>query len=437
MTQGQEVNVNPRKTSKKSNSVQPRIKSPRTVYFSFCHPDLNPGGAQAVAKMLHDEHILQHGEGSSLFIAANINIGPNRSPGSNLLQLKEFEFLYITNSFDYVYFTNFDYHGQKEIVELVRSFNPTVLHFHHFMAFGTDLVQAVIDEIPAKTIYTIHEHMLVCHNDGHLLQRGNNKICNKVSMARCATCMPEYRYDYFHQRMAHFKRLMDRFDVVTAVSRFTADVIADSMALKEIKVIPNGPHLPVPEDTELKLDVVSVAYIGQVHRTKGVHLVVDALKEICEEDPESAKRLSLTIWGAFVLEDYKAQIEKGLEALASAGAKVKLGGVYDSTNLANVLADANVVVVPSMWPESYCLTLDEAISLGKAIVCSDFPAARERYNEGESLKFAPPGSSSGIKKAINEYLHAGAVNISSTRKFSFRSAADIFNLYNNIYTEQA
>src|SRR4051812_33816826 len=64
----------------------------RVVYFSFMHPDVVPGGAQLVAKRLHDAHLKQHGPESSLFVAAMVGGGPRRPEGSNIVQLAPREF---------------------------------------------------------------------------------------------------------------------------------------------------------------------------------------------------------------------------------------------------------------------------------------------------------------------------------------------------------
>lgn len=403
----------------------------RTVYFSFCHPEINPGGAQTIAKRLHDEHLRRHGADSSLFIAANIGGGPKRAAGTNLLQLERSEFLYITERFDYIYFTNHDYRGQLELIDLIESFAPTHLHFHHFMGFGMDFVQAVLKRLETATsIFTVHEHMLVCHNDGHLLQRSNSRICATSHPGRCATCMPEYRYDYFQHRLDHFQGVISRFDLVTAVSEFTANAISASIKTRRpIAVIPNGPFRVLPRARQISTSNLHVAYIGQIHRTKGVHILLKGIIDLVKRTPGYAPRLKATIWGSFVLPEYQQEIECLIDQLLTHGVNAKLGGTYDSSNLRNILSDANVVVVPSLWPESYCITADEAIAMEKILICSDFPAARERFNESESIRFVPPGSEVAISTAMEDLLDACSVAYSPTARFDFADQSDIFNRY--------
>lgn len=424
------MNAGNKKMRNKSESSQEGRISPRTVYFSFCHPDVSPGGAQAVAKRLHDEHVRKNGAGSSLFIGAMIGGGPKRSAGTNLIQVKSDEFIYVCDRFDYLYFTNYDYEGQQALIRLVESFDPTHLHFHHFMGFGVDFMFALLSSSKAKKIFTVHEHMLVCHNDGHLVQRNNNGICDGPHPARCATCMPEYRYDYFQHRLSHLASIVEMCDVVTAVSQYTADVIQRSIKTKEpIVCIPNGPFRTAVSQESVDTNVLNIAYIGQVHQTKGVHLLLAALESLVEINPEYAKRVSITIWGSIVQPEYRKKIEAQLARLHALEVRSKLGGVYSSSNLKNILHDANVVVVPSLWPESYCITADEAVMLGKILICTEFPAATERFESTESTVFVSPGSSVAIERAFEKLLKAGSVDISSNMKFSYESFSDIYDLY--------
>lgn len=272
--------------------------------------------------------------------------------------------------------------------------------------------------------------MLVCHNDGHLVQRNNNGICDGSHPARCATCMPEYRYDYFQHRLSHLASIVEMCDVVTAVSQYTADVIQRSIKTKEpIVCIPNGPFRTAVSQESVDTNVLNIAYIGQVHQTKGVHLLLAALESLVEINPEYAKRVSITIWGSIVQPEYRKKIEAQLARLHALEVRSKLGGVYSSSNLKNILHDANVVVVPSLWPESYCITADEAVMLGKILICTEFPAATERFESTESTVFVSPGSSVAIERAFEKLLKAGSVDISSNMKFSYESFSDIYDLY--------
>jgi len=418
----------------------------KAVYFSFCHPEINPGGAQAIAKKLHDEHIQRYGAGSSLFIAGSVGGGVKRSAGSNIIQVNKDEFLYITEQFDHVYFVNSDTVGQKDLLEIIASFSPDVLHFHHFMAFGIDFLLGAIRRFPkAKSIFTVHEHLLVCHNDGHLIQNGNNRICTDFHAARCATCLPTYRFDYFHHRLSHFEEVLSHFDVVTAVSQFTANVIGKSIKTKNpIIVIPNGPCHPsnkpqnyVPTET----DRLHIAYIGQIHRTKGVHTMLEGVKRFIEYSDTSSssasnkkqkqlqKNVAVTVWGAIVNEIYKGQINSLLGQLRDLGVRSNLGGVYAASNLKAVLSEANVVIVPSLWPESYCLTADEAIEHGKILICADFPAIRERFRESPSVRFVPPGNADAIARVLQDIHEAGIVNLYPDYINNFFSFDNIFTAY--------
>ncbi|MBG9388188.1 glycosyltransferase [Caenimonas aquaedulcis] len=406
--------------------------TPRAVYFSFMHPDLVPGGAQTIAKNLHEAHLRRHGPGTSLFIGAMVGGGPRRPAGSDIVQMAPQEFVYIAPNFDFEYFTNHDELGQVALLELVQSFGPTVLHFHHFMGFGIDFVQACLARFDATSVFTIHEHMLVCHNDGHLLQNNNNHICTEISYARCSTCLPQFRYDYFQHRMAHFARVIEKFDHVTAVSAFTAGLVGTALGLsKPVTVVPNGPIFRDRAVIDDDLSILRIAFIGQIHRTKGVHLLLESVLALCKMSSSVARRFDIGIWGNFVGDDaYRARIEQAVAELAALRVPVALHGAYDASDLPALLSDRNVVVIPSLWPESYCLTADEALQLGKILVCSEFPAIRERFAASDSTLYFPMGSAGGLRMRLQELLaRPPAPRSQVAAAQSFTSFEDIYNRY--------
>ena len=388
-----------------------------------------------MAKRLFDAHLRKHGPDSALFIGASIKEGPRRAAGSNLLQVAQQEFLYITESFDYLYFTNFDASGQSDLLRLIESFAPTTVHCHHFMGFGVDFLQALQAKLQVRTVFTLHEHMVVCQNDGHLLQRNNQRICRDIHAARCATCLPQYRYDYFQHRLDHMAGLVGAFDVVTAVSKFTADVVSSAIKTKApIVVIPNGPVDAVPAATSIDLRAgLNIAYIGQIHRTKGVHVLLEAMLMVAKRRPRQVDRMRVSVWGGILLEDYRQEIESLVQQLQDCGVFARLAGMYDSSNLRQVLSDANVVVVPSLWPESYCITADEAVMHGKVLLCSDFPAARERFEEGGSVRFFAPGSAVQLATQFEDLLGMQDVKVLSPFTYKYQSFDEIYDAYEEHY----
>ena len=111
-----------------------------------------------------------------------------------------------------------------------------------------------------------------------------------------------------------------------------------------------------------------------------------------------------------------------------------MNGAYDASDLPALLDDRNVVVVPSMWPESYCLTADEALQLGKILVCSDIPAIRERFAPSDSTLYFPMGSAGGLRARLVDLLsRTEARRIPITPSRSFSSFGEIYRLYTAVY----
>jgi glycosyltransferase involved in cell wall biosynthesis len=80
---------------------------------------------------------------------------------------------------------------------------------------------------------------------------------------------------------------------------------------------------------------------------------------------------------------------------------VELVGWLDGDGVAAQLAAAQIVVVPSMWPEAFGLTCLEALASGRAVVASAVGGLPDLVRDGETGLLVPPGDSIALAAAVN------------------------------------
>jgi len=377
----------------------------------YLHPHKVPGGQQRVAYDLFQQAASKFGRENSLFIASDFNSEPLRTAqSSRLVEVGPGEFVYVCRGYDFRFFTNFDFPGQLEMIRLLESFEPDVIHMHHFLGFGLDFISFVRAQLPGcRLVFTVHEFLSICHNNGHLRRKHDGGICGKVHAVDCQQCFPQERLDYFEHRKIFFGDMLSKFDGLSTVSEFARHTIEQNLPLKErVQVISNGPLRPREQAVRKRkfgsTDRCVIGFIGQVHPVKGVDLLLDAVSELVADGTVEARRIEVQIFGNLIDPAYREKLEARVAHTNGQSLKTTLRGVYSPTNLSSVFSDVDIVVVPSMWPESYCLTADEAILAEKTLVCANFPAVRERIRESKGTFFFESGSAKDLKRALVEAI---------------------------------
>jgi len=86
--------------------------------------------------------------------------------------------------------------------------------------------------------------------------------------------------------------------------------------------------------------------------------------------------------------DKDAAYSAQLRALAGANERIKFLGPFQRSELARVLADIDVLVVPSLWDEPYGLVVQEAFAAGTPVIGSRVGALPESItHESNGLLF--------------------------------------------------
>jgi len=105
-----------------------------------------------------------------------------------------------------------------------------------------------------------------------------------------------------------------------------------------------------------------VGFAGTLLRHKGAHVLVDAVASRPELPVE------LRLWGeSFHEDDY----ERELRALAADDPRISFLGRYDHAGFRELLAELDVLVIPSLWHENLPTTGLNAVAAGVPLIVSD------------------------------------------------------------------
>ncbi|MDP1571552.1 MAG: glycosyltransferase family 4 protein [Vicinamibacterales bacterium] len=159
---------------------------------------------------------------------------------------------------------------------------------------------------------------------------------------------------------------------------------------------------PSPE-TERAATPPRILYVGRVEERKGVHVLLDAFERVISPAlPEATLRIvgPHSYWDGAPSAYYR-----DVEARAAAHSRIELRGpTYVDDELAALYRDADVSVVPSVFPEALGLTALEAQASGVPVVVSNAGGLPETVSPGESGLVFENGSADGLGRAVLELL---------------------------------
>lgn len=210
-----------------------------------------------------------------------------------------------------------------------------------------------------------------------------------------------------------YNSVMTKGERIIAVSRFVQDHIVNEYGVDvtKIRLIPRGVDLRVFDEKKLvpdriaqltKLwrlpdDHVPVIFCpGRISRIKGQHVLIDALAGL--KNMDFLCILAGTDTGH---EDYRERLEKQIIGHGLEG-KVRIADATQAMAEAYQLSD--LVVVPSIKPESFGRVAIEAQAMGRTVIATNHGGAKETIIPNETGYLVQPGDAAAMAEAIRYAL---------------------------------
>lgn len=291
--------------------------------------------------------------------------------------------------------------------EHLAALRPDVVHFHHLAVWGSRCLVAA-REAGARVLVTLHDYHLLC--DASTLLRPDGELCTAGLKGDCSACLrrhtlwPERWGGAEPERIwpqaarARFER--HRIDlaaahVVISPSLFLASTFEQAgfrpaHAFEILKAGYPGPlHAPRRRDLAQPL---RVGYVGGIYASKGVHVLVRAFRHLVGEPIE------LDVHGHLAwFPDYVAELRRAAE-----GSTIRFRGPFDPGGVDAVLAELDVLVLPSLWYENMPITIHEAYRHGIPVIVSDLGGMAEAVEHGVTGLTFPRGD----ERALTERIRA-------------------------------
>lgn len=335
-------------------------------------------------------------------------------------------------------------YASAPLAEAVRArleaWRPHVVHFHHVSCLSTTSIEAAHD-LGIAVVFTLHDYWLTCPRGQRV--RRDLSLCEKPTEVDCVDCMaaqlrirggyartrelwqrtkrlPKARLarsiyqriasrpfqdeqaaiEQIRARTAHVHSVAKSVGRFVSPSRWLRDAfVADGFPADRIRVLDNGYDRSAWQDAAVRRPRPSgsplrLAYLGTWIPTKGVDILIEAVRDL------GADEVTLDVHGFAVPYEGAEDYESRLRDRAADQPQIRLHGRYDPGDVPGLLANTDVLVVPSTWYENSPLTVHEAFLSGVPVIASDHGGLREFVRHGENGLTFPPGDVAALRALI-------------------------------------
>jgi len=280
---------------------------------------------------------------------------------------------------------------------LLRDEEPDVVHFQYL---GGGLSLGLVGEarrVGIPTVATLNDYWLMCPR-GQMMSR-EWRLCSSVVEAACAQCVSTPHEPLLHvlrpqsrqpsstptrtlrqelwvqrvrRRNRRARQVLNSMDALIAPSQFLRQKYVEfGVSPQRLSVLAYGMNTAkVGRRRTTPSGQLVFGYLGTWMPTKGVHVLLDAFRDIPETEAE------LRVYGAppnFHHDEYAAAIAQKAEGRKH----IRLLGRYSPDRVGEILAGLDVLVVPSIWHENAPLTIQEAFMAGLPVVTSNIGGMAE------------------------------------------------------------
>lgn len=346
--------------------------------------------------------------------------------------------------------TSFERHYRNEMIaekfgELLDEVKPDVVHIGHLVELSVTLVQEAKNRM-IPVVFTLHDFWLFCPL-GQLL-KPDLTLCHGPQIAECSKCVapqlattkglrkifhliqrvvPNFQerlgvqkilsvlYRHYAKlrlsrnenshvpiqaRTVEIQQMCAMVDMFIAPSRFLLEkCIEFGISKHKLIYCDNGFDIrPFSGVTRKPSNKIRFGYIGTLIPSKGLHVLLEAFNGMNSEHAE------LHIHGYYSTfhlgyEDYP----DSLKALCSKNT-VYWGGKYKNVEVAKLLAEIDVLVVPSIWYENSPLTIHEAFLARVPVIASNIGGMAELVKDEVNGLHFQVGNASDLVRQMERVI---------------------------------
>ncbi|OSB10699.1 glycosyltransferase [Paraclostridium bifermentans] len=305
-------------------------------------------------------------------------------------------------------------------IKFIQSINVDIVHIHTFMGLHTEFLEACKD-LGLKIVFTTHDYYGICPKVNLIDYEGC--ICNKIDFEKCAICNKSgysinlirilqsnlYRNlkskgligkfkknlclirntqkntkkqdldvnkftskekyselsNYYNKMYTYIDFFFFNSSLAKEIYNKYVDVKGDVISITHNGILDNRTIKNYTNNRKLKL-----TYLGPYKEYKGFSLIITAIKELYNE---GHRNIILTTYGDTKYDEFSCE-------------NININGKYNYNELKSIFTNTDVLVVPSIWNETFGFIVLEALSYGTPVLLTDCVGSKDLIYKNELYK---------------------------------------------------
>lgn len=288
-----------------------------------------------------------------------------------------------------------NFYSHRVVRRILKQESPDVVHIHNPRGLSLSVFSAV-KSLGLPLVFTAHDYSLICPR--YSLLKGSGEICQgPLPVCRAVNRVKKLMVD-------------NKPDMVTAPSQFVINKINENGLFNNTKCVRlfNAISLDDACLTKKNYETIDILYSGQLTRVKGVHILIDAFKQI------KHKNIRLHIVG-------RGNYAEELKGIARGDSRIIFHGFMQWEELEGLCKKASVTVVPSIWYEPFGLIIIESFKYGTPVIGSNIGGIPEIVDDGYNGLTFEAGNVNQLKDML-EHLVASPLELERLGQGAFESA---------------
>lgn len=286
------------------------------------------------------------------------------------------------------------FEAAKNLTVLIKEHQPDIAHLHNFNFQLTPAILFVLKKHKIPVVWTLHDYKFICPNFKLFTKNKVCQRCRKTKFYNCFlfNCLNNSRRQslaamlemYLHKVILKSYGLVDVF---ISPSKFLVNkVISWGYKIDKFTQIYNCLNL-----AEYKPAIEAgqgLIYFGRLSAEKGLKVLLAAMKslpdlhlKIVGEGPQKNQ-----------LREYIAEHQLS---------NVSLVGYKSGEELHDLISQARLVIVPSIWYENNPIAVLEAMALAKPVLGAEIGGISELLQDGQTGLLFPANDSQALVARIN------------------------------------
>ena len=262
------------------------------------------------------------------------------------------------------------------VTEFLKQEKPDIFHITHPMRMTSAFW--VAKGLKIKTVMTLTDYWMMC-GKGILLRNNNSPCVSPDDGNNCKKfCYQHLESKVLRERVHEAKKIFKSADALIASAQYLVELFNyNQYDTSKLHLIRHGFNYfdNYKIETSKQKNVFTIVSTGSLLPHKGVHLLIEAFKKI------KNKNLKLKIYGTtYGNSSYMDFLVK----LVGKDTRISFEGAYSIENTSGLHQDADLVVQPSMWYETYPLVCVASLAYGVPIVVPDMTGASELVEQGKN-----------------------------------------------------